>query len=246
MVVNIERRKQKRITYEAFISHDILSDEITHTDKMCNFSRDGLYFESNQNIHPGEDIYIGIGYHPHLTGDDTQLLFGVEVVWRRELKNSQFRYGFGTKFINSSNSLVKEIDIADSLMKKAEMTKFEKQSLSETDLKDQIDSRKHPRKPCKKLLIFTYKNQHYKGLVTNISRGGAFIETGKGLLLGEIIYLVVLKRKSHKDLRLKGWIVRLSPNGIGVSFERRSGVERRYDLDRRTGLDRRSRSKRPH
>ena len=240
MVVNIERRKHKRIEYEAFISHDILSDEIIHADKMCNFSRDGLYFESDQNIQPGDDIYIGLGYHPHPSGDDAQILFGVEVVWRKELKDSPFRYAFGTKFINSNNSLVKKIDIADSLMKKVKMAKLKKGSLPVKDLKAEKDSRKHPRRPCRRLLIFSYKNQNYKGLGTNISRGGAFIETGSKLSLGEIIHLVIPKSKNHKNLRLKGWIVRLTSQGVGVCFDRRSGAERRYDLDRRTGLDRRN------
>lgn len=239
MLAKIERRKQKRIKYEAYISHDILSDEIIHGDKMFNFSQDGLYFESDQNIHPGDDIYIGIGYHPHHTDDSIQLLFGVEVVWRKDLQDSPYRYGFGTKFITSNNSLVKKVDIGNSLLKKAKMAKFEKQSLSGHDMKAESDSRKHPRRPCKKLLIFTYKNQQHKGLVTSISRGGAFLKTESKLFLGEIINLVIQKYKNSNDLNVKGWIVRSTSQGIGVSFDRRSGKERRYDLDRRTGLDRR-------
>jgi Tfp pilus assembly protein PilZ len=241
LLAKIERRKQNRIKYEAFISHDILSDEIIHSDKMFNFSQDGLYFESNQNIHPGDDVYIGIGYHPHQADDNIQLLFGVEVVWRKDLQDSSYRYGFGSKFISSNNSLVKEVDIGNSLLKKSKMKELEKQSLSGQDVKAEGDSRKHPRKPCKKLLIFTYKNQQYKGLVTSISRGGAFLITESKLALGEIINLVIQKRKNSKDLKVKAWIVRSTPKGVGVSFDRRSGKERRYDLDRRTGLDRRRR-----
>ena len=243
MLPKIERRKQKRIKYEAFISHDILSDEITHNDKMFNFSQNGLYFESDQNLNPGDDIYIGIGYQPHRSDDNIQLLFGVEVVWRKDLEDSPFRYGFGTKFINSSNSLVKKVDIGNSLLKKANMKELEKQSLPAQNFKAEGDSRKHPRKPCKKLLIFTYKNQQHKGLVTSISRGGAFLKTECQLSLGESVILAIQKLQTRSDLKVKGWIVRSTPQGVGVSFDRRSGKERRYDLDRRTGLDRRSRAK---
>ena len=81
-------------------------------------------------------------------------------------------------------------------------------------------------------------------MVTNISRGGAFVDTGSKISLGERINLVIHGSKNHKDVRLKGWIVRLGPEGVGVSFDRRSGRERRYDLDRRTGLDRRKINKR--
>jgi len=81
-------------------------------------------------------------------------------------------------------------------------------------------------------------------VATNISRGGAFIETGSKISLGESINLVIHVSKNHKGVRLRGWIVRLGPEGVGVSFDRRSGRERRYDLDRRAGLDRRKVDKR--
>jgi len=107
------------------------------------------------------------------------------------------------------------------------------------NLKAEKDSRKHPRRPCKKQLFFTTKYQQVKGLATNISRGGAFVETGSKISLGEGINLVIHGSKNHKDVRLRGWIVRLDRQGVGVSFDRRSDRERRYDLDRRIGLDRR-------
>jgi len=112
------------------------------------------------------------------------------------------------------------------------------------NLKAEKDSRKHPRRPCKKQLFFTTKYQHVKGLATNISRGGAFIETGSKISWGERINLVIHGSKNHKDVGLRGWILRLGSEGVGVSFDRRSGRERRYDLDRRTGLDRRKVDKR--
>ena len=124
------------------------------------------------------------------------------------------------------------------------MVKFEKQHSQNKYLKAEKDSRKHPRRPCKKPLFFTYKYRHLKGLVANISRGGAFVVTGSKISLGAKINLVIHGSKYHKDVRLRGWIVRWGPEGIGVSFDRRSGRERRYDLDRRIGLDRRKIEKR--
>jgi hypothetical protein len=132
------------------------------------------------------------------------------------------------------------MDIADALMKKIERAKLEKRHSQNKNLKAEEGSRKHPRRPCKKHLFFTYKHRHVKGLVTNISRGGAFIETGSKISLGERINLVIHGSKNHKDVRLRGWIVRLGSEGVGVSFDRRSGPERRFDLDRRTGSDRRN------
>ena len=119
------------------------------------------------------------------------------------------------------------------------MAKIEEQYPQNKNLIAEKDSRKHPRKLCNKPLFLTFKHRHVKGLVTNISRGGAFIETGSKLPWGQRINLIIHASKNHKGVRLGGWIVRLGPAGVGVSFDRRSCQERRYDLDRRTGLDRR-------
>lgn len=82
----------------------------------------------------------------------------------------------------------------------------------------------------------------------NLSRSGVFIETQDKFLFGQTIELVIPSIKKNKNIRINGWIVRLSPTGIGVTFkrtlERRSGKERRSDLDRRNGLDRRDRRRR--
>jgi len=84
------------------------------------------------------------------------------------------------------------------------------------------------------------------GLVADISRGGAFIETDAKFSLSESIQLILPGNKSGGKVFLKGWIVRICRRGIGVSFERRSGRERRSDLDRRTGSERRSSKRRKH
>ena len=93
-------------------------------------------------------------------------------------------------------------------------------------------------------MLFMYNNEEYEGLVTNISRGGAFVKTPIKLNLGEIIKLAIPTKDRGKDLEIFGWVVRICPGGVSFSFERRSGRERRSDLDRRTGLERRARKKR--
>jgi len=51
--------------------------------------------------------------------------------------------------------------------------------------------------------------------------------------LGQVIELVLKEDKACQDLNLKAWVVRLSPNGIGVKFDRRLGRDRRKNSDRR-------------
>ncbi len=124
-----------------------------------------------------------------------------------------------------------------------EIVKFMRRYYINDNLLFTVDSRKHPRRVCKKPLYFLKKNQQTKGLAINISRGGVFVETGNKMALGECFNLIIHYSHGHKGVKVRGWVVRLGSEGVGISFNRRSGRERRYDLGRRTGLDRRTISK---
>ena len=228
-----EKRKHKRHQYEAFISHDILSQEETPAGKIYNFSESGLYFESNDTFYPMEEIFVEIIDHPQSSDTDFELLFDVEIIWRKKLQDASFPYGYGAKFKFSNADFEKKINI----------TTFEKPRFVKTESESDPDTRGYPRRPCDKSIVFSHKNQVCRGLITDLSRSGAFIKIGDKFSLGQKIKLVITGDKNGKDLKRHGWIVRVSPEGFGISFERRSGPERRYDLDRRIGKDRRKRSK---
>ena len=130
-------------------------------------------------------------------------------------------------------------------IKPSVMINSENQAVLDSRVKDIRDPRKYPRVPYVGPVVFKCDKQQYnKGLIINISRSGVFIETKNKCFLGQAIELVIPNKKIDKRVRIKGWIVRLSRNGIGVTFkgalERRTGTERRSDLDRRRGLDRRN------
>jgi hypothetical protein len=59
---------------------------------MFNYSRGGLYFESDYAPLPGSEIYIGIERSPYDAGPD---IYRVQVCWRRELTALDSRYAFG-------------------------------------------------------------------------------------------------------------------------------------------------------
>jgi Tfp pilus assembly protein PilZ len=234
--VDIERRKHKRYQYEAVISHDILSQEATPAGKIYNFSNSGLYFESNQAFYTGEEIFVEIIDHPRSSDIGLELLFDVEIVWRKELQGSVFKQGYGAKINTPVESIEKTL--AESIPPKSSPRPFPKLEKIE-----KVDARAYPRKGCHKSLLFNYKNKICRGLVTNISRGGAFFKTTSKFSLGHKIKFVITDRKTRKNIKLMGWIVRLNPEGFAVTFNRRLGQERRYDLDRRIGGDRRKRRK---
>jgi hypothetical protein len=133
----------------------------------------------------------------------------------------------------------------DSGIKPSDMLNSENQEVLDNRVKDIRDPRKYPRIPYVGPVVFKCdKQKHSKGLIINISRSGVFIETKNKCFLGQAIELVIPNKKIDKSAKIKGWIVRLSQTGIGVTFkgalERRTGKERRSDLDRRSGSDRRN------
>ena len=128
------------------------------------------------------------------------------------------------------------------------MENLAKQAIKNSALKKNQDPRKYPRRSYVKSVFFKCHQQHHKGMINNISRSGIFIETKNKFFFGQSIELLIPNIKIDKSVKLKGWTVRLSKNGVGVTFkrilERRSGKERRSDLDRRSGLDRRNNRRR--
>jgi Tfp pilus assembly protein PilZ len=234
--LDTERRRHKRFRYEALISHDVSTSGNIYPGQMFNFSKGGLYFESDQAIYPGEDIFVALAIHAGSAGKETQLLFEVKVLWRMALEDSARGYGYGGKFLSTHDTFTE----TGPVQKEAN----EKQASPGYDFRGEDDARKNTRKPYNKALVFAYDNREYQGIVTNIGRGGAFILTKENFALGGRLKLVIPRLKAGKAVKVAGWIVRKSPEGIGVSFERRAGRERRSDLDRRTGLERRGRIRR--
>jgi len=225
-----DRRDNKRYKYEAVIWHDNLLPGIFYAAKMGNLSKRGLYFESDQTLYPGEKIYIA--KKSPSAADDTKEWVQVEIKWRKILQNSTFQYGYGARFINSGNRIVKSVDKAE----------FHKQKQYDNDLKYKRDPREHRREDYPIEIVFRSKDRIHKGIITNISRSGAFIKTDDKFSLGQIIRLHIPGDNTHKEFKAIGWVVRSNKNGIGIKFNRRSNRERRRDLDRRIGLDRRGRT----
>ena len=78
MELKTERRKHKRLKYEARIFHNILSLGIIHTGKLYNLSFDGLYFESDQTLYSGEEINIWLGDSSQSAYDDSQPFLAID------------------------------------------------------------------------------------------------------------------------------------------------------------------------
>ena len=246
MDLTSDRRENQRFKYEAVIWHNCILPGVFYKARLCNISKTGVYFETNQSLYPGEQIFIAkksdssISNRKDITrveikwrNDSTKGFDHIEIKWRKELKKSDLQYGYGAVFIGSNPNLEKLLD----------MVAANKKQNGNNNLKAKKDPRELNREDYRKEITFSSKEQSYKGFISNISRAGAFIETESKFSLGQMIRLEIPGDSLFKDLKLKGWVVRLDPEGVGIKFERRTGLERRKDLDRRRGPDRRDRRK---
>ena len=222
MEINSDQREKRRFKYEAVIWHDNVLPDRFYAARIFNVSRSGLYFESDQTLYEGEGIYIA-HKNPEVTGIDSENCTQVEIKWRQNLQNSVYRYGYGARFMALDNPLVKSIDKNNLI----------RQNMQESYPRFKNEPRAHLRELYRKEIVFIAENTEYKGLITDISRGGAFIQTKTKMSLGQTINLCIQGDQSCKDVNIKGWVVRLSPNGIGIKFDRRLRSDRRKNSDRR-------------
>jgi Tfp pilus assembly protein PilZ len=216
-----EHRVDERYQYEAVIWHENLLPGRFYRAEINNISQSGLYFESDQVLYQGEKIYIG-ARRPRSAKRNSKECAAVVIKWCQNLKDSDFKYGYGAKFIDPDNSLINII------------IKTQKAgNIRRTGDGYQNDPRAHKRGIYPREKIITSKNRHYRGSIANISRGGAFIRTKNQFALGQMILLDIREGNSSQKLRLKGWVIRLTPKGIAVRFDRRSYRDRRKKFDRR-------------
>ena len=221
---NTERRKYRRSNYEAMVSHEILTDDKIHTGKMLNFSRGGIYFESDQVIYKGDEILLKVLMLSNRPDDYEQFPIDVEIIWVRELNRSAYKYGYGGKYV-----LVNDFLHAGNYSPDPQGRDF-----PEDRIENGEDPRSYPRKRLNQSLSVKYKDQTHKGFVRNISLGGALLETEGEFLLGTDIELVIPEGRLKNKSRVKARVVRFSPKGFAVSFAKSPARPNRSTKDRST------------
>lgn len=92
-----DQRGNSRFSYEAPIMFEHYSSGRYYEGKMLNYSRGGMYIESDFAPAVGSEIFIGIENSPHTSGHD---VYRAKVIWKKNLTGSQsfFFYGIGVKY----------------------------------------------------------------------------------------------------------------------------------------------------
>ena len=87
----VERREYGRFKCNRAALHNTDADDLFFRGEVCNYSKRGLYFESNVDLQPGDNISILIEKQ---SAEGTQLV-DVKIVWCKELRGSSFDHGYG-------------------------------------------------------------------------------------------------------------------------------------------------------
>ena len=153
----IEKRGEDREYQKAPILVQELSDIYIYGARMVNYSDKGVYIETDTALGVGTDIIIGIEDSTFISpsaSPSSPKFYHAKIIWRKNLTGGFFKFGYGTKFVYFEDKL----------------------NAPKINSKPGKEYRKHPRKLYSKPVIFRSMNKNYKGSLSNISRGGAFIE----------------------------------------------------------------------
>ena len=96
------------------------------------------------------------------------------------------------------------------------------------DLLEQLDhqsykgGRDNPRQDRKILVAYEKNNYLYKDVTRDISHTGVFIETHSPPAIGEEITISFSLSEGKKPIKISGRVVRTTPNGFAVKFQRPS------------------------
>jgi len=189
-------RSSARIDHRSLVQIKDLQTGNLHRAKMQNYSREGLYFESDSMLNPGMQIYLGIKDSPFAPQPDVLEYRRGEILWRQKLKQSFYTFGYGVKFHSAG-----------------------RQQVPESDGKQPGELRQHPRKACRKPTQLSSNNVTFNGEVKNVSLSGVFISSEKDLAVDQILTLTV-PGKGGRELKMEGQVVWCHHEGCGIKIQR--------------------------
>jgi Tfp pilus assembly protein PilZ len=192
---NQEKRNNARLEEYRPISVKDLKAGIFHKATMLNYSKNGMYFESDSILEPGAEIYLGIENSSSVSFADEYECKRAEIVWRKKLKKSFFNYGYGIRFFSEDNP----------------------EEQNRPNQSEKSDSRRHPRRSYSKSVVYAINNQILEGTTQNVSLSGIFIKAKKKFKVGETVILS-LPSKTKEKLKIKGEIAWSNDEGFGVKF----------------------------
>jgi len=92
-----DHRADPRYRHEAAIMYEHYRSGRYFEGRMLNYSRAGMYFESNFAPEIGTEIFIGVENSLYSSGHD---VYRARVIWHAKLQDPEalFSYGVGVKY----------------------------------------------------------------------------------------------------------------------------------------------------
>ena len=216
MIRFTERRREHREYHKAPVLVQELDDIYIYNARMVNYNYQGVYFESDTAFEVGTNIILGIEGSTYISpsaSPDSPNFYHAKILWNRQLTGNMFNFGFGTQFVYIND----------------------KQKLFKTDSMLMEENRKHSRKRCAKPIILCSNNKRYSGLISNIGRSGAFIDTQAELKKGQPITLVLPITRKGRRLVIKGEVLHSGENGAGLRFRSITEIKQKQSTKQHAG-----------
>ena len=86
-----DRRESERVKCKKDILHNTRPGNFFYRSKVYNYSKKGLYFESNVDLLPDDEVSILVKKR----SNDVTYMLDVKVIWCKELKEASFDLGYG-------------------------------------------------------------------------------------------------------------------------------------------------------
>ena len=190
---NTENRSDVRLQHSARIVLEDFEGGVMNEARMVNYSKKGLYFESDFYLVPGIEIFAGINDSPFASESDVYECYRARIKWRKFLENSVFDYGYGIE-----------------IQSRVDRRKQAGQG---------AESRRHTRKPCAIPILIEDKKRRVSGEILDASQSGVFITCQEPLTVGKKVSVMIPLKKKQKLVVRVGEVVRSDSNGIGVKFQ---------------------------
>jgi len=195
MAQNPEKRNTVRLSNCIPIRVKDLKAGRIFNAKMLNSSKNGFYFETDNVLSLGTEIYIGIQKSSSSYSSEIYELHRAIIIRCKKLVASFSNYGYGAIFIIHP----------------------QKSNIKENSLKDSKELRKYQRKAYFKPVLFGTQDGVFEGLTKNVSPSGVYLEAKENFEVGQIITLA-LPLKNEKMFKIKGEVVWSDGRGFGIRF----------------------------
>lgn len=99
MHTGMDRRESERIEHKSAILHSTNPPDFFYQGTMRNYSSEGLYFESNEDLLQGDEISVSIQNPPPQLPVQPREYFDVQIMWCKVIQGTEYQVGYGAKII---------------------------------------------------------------------------------------------------------------------------------------------------